>query len=244
MEKWRGQVKTALDFFSRMKLYSVAAKQSKDVVSKLLDAAKTAAEAADAHRRQQEALMKVMAQRGRQQREQRQQQQQHVTSHPHHLNGLMTQNIKTDHLQSPHSSPMSARSGDMSPVNFGGMPMTMGGGMVAGTTGLQVQMGTVTQMPSGPEFMGFSSGETANTGPGMASIASSMPTAGGRVATSVPQNAVPSGFWDDMMWDLPEMESPETDFGTGAMNGGFDGTWTGSGPTQPNAHGQWGFGTG
>ena len=142
-EKWRSQVKMALAFFSRMESYSIAAKRSGDVVSKLLDAAKSAADAAGAQRRQQEALMKVVAQREHQ--HQRQQKQhnhkqlhlqhtlldhQHMGQFPRHLNGISIHNLPTEALNaSPKGSPvekMTAGAGSMgsiSPASFNGVQM-------------------------------------------------------------------------------------------------------------------------
>jgi hypothetical protein len=144
-EKWRGQIKTALAFFSRMESYSIAAKRSGDVVSKLLDAAKSAADAAGAQRRQQEALMKVVAQREHQ--HQRQQKQhnhkqlhlqhtlldhQHMGQFPRHLNGISIHNLPTEALNaSPKGSPvekMTAGGGGMgsiSPASFNGVQMCL-----------------------------------------------------------------------------------------------------------------------
>jgi hypothetical protein len=104
-EKWRDLVKTALAFFSRMELYSVTAKKSQDVVSKLLNAAKQAAEAVDAQRRQQEALLKVMAQREQHQQHQRFQQ---VPSRSHGMDNLLIQNIRADDPQTPLPSPINS----------------------------------------------------------------------------------------------------------------------------------------
>jgi hypothetical protein len=137
-EKWRGQIKMALAFFSRMESYSIAAKRSRDVVSKLLDAAKSAADAADAQRRQQEALRQVVAQREQQHQQQQQQQHQHQQrqqkQHNHkqlhlqhtlldhqqhmggfprrHLNGISIHNLPTEALSgSPQGSPVENMAG-------------------------------------------------------------------------------------------------------------------------------------
>jgi hypothetical protein len=243
-------VKTALDFFSRMQLYSVAAKKSKDVVSKLLDAAKSAAEAADAHRRQQEALMKVMAQREHQHREQ---QNQRITSHPQQLDGLVTQNISGDNLHSPHGSPLTARPGNLSPAGFGDLPMAMAQ-MSAGGTGMQGQMGPPARVPSNTEYtMAFGSSQPSNH-THMGGTVTRMGGGGGRMAMGVPHNAVPTGFWDDMMWDtFPEPEEPEPDFSPTIDVNGFEGNWTGvpahqqsnlNGHVNGHMNGQWGFGAG
>lgn len=83
IEKWRTQVNTAIGYFCRMKSYSIAAEKSKEVVSRLLEGAKSALESYDAQRRQQEALMAVVAQREREREQQQKLQETHLQKPPH-----------------------------------------------------------------------------------------------------------------------------------------------------------------
>lgn len=64
-DKWRSTINTAVAFFSRMKDYSAAAERSRQVVSRLLDAAKLVADTTNARKRQEEAMKAVVAQRDR-----------------------------------------------------------------------------------------------------------------------------------------------------------------------------------
>jgi hypothetical protein len=234
-ERWRKQVKTAIAFFDRMQPYSVAAARSKDVMSKLLDAAKSTAEAADAVRRQQQALMKVKAQREQQQRnrEHQQKQQQQLHARQHHLGGLITRNLNVEGPFSAHGSPVDPLTGSISPASFSSVPMGMGGMVSPGVT-LQSPMSNVTPHSSNTEFRPFGNGTSSNAAVSSA-MNSHMP--------AIHPRGIPTGFWDDMLWDtFPEMERENF-----AMNNGFDNGWSNganANNTPDSNHQQWAYSAG
>lgn len=158
-----------------MKHFSVAAEKSRLVVSKLLEAAKSTAEAADAQRRQQEALMAVKAQRERE-REQHQHQHQQLQQQMYMNGGHSHHNSMDHHTDSPHShSPIDQLAPTNLPHPGMGLPMSLNLGLgVGGVTALPINVSTGWQDPI---------------------------SAGGMGSTT-PQGMPPGGaFWDDMMWD-------------------------------------------
>ncbi|RDI83128.1 hypothetical protein Vi05172_g6879 [Venturia inaequalis] len=183
-EKWRATLNTAIGFLTRMKHSSLAAEKSRLVVSKLLEAAKSSAEAADAQRRQQEALMAVKAQRERDrehqlqqqhQQQQHQQQQQQIYnmngSHPHQ-NGM---DQHQHHHQDSVHSPINQLAPSTLPHPGMCLPISLSLGLgINAPTALPNNVSTTWQDPI---------------------------SAGGMGSTT-PQGVPPGGaFWDDMMWD-------------------------------------------
>jgi hypothetical protein len=159
-----------------MKHFSVAAEKSRLVVSKLLEAAKSTAEAADAQRRQQEALLAVKAQRERE-REHHQHQHQQLQQQMY-MNGGHSHHNSMDHhsTDSPHShSPIDQLAPTNLPHPGMGLPMSLSLGLgINGATALPINVSTGWQDPI---------------------------SAGGMGSTT-PQGMPPGGaFWDDMMWD-------------------------------------------
>jgi hypothetical protein len=212
---------TAISFFSRMELFSVAAKKSGDVVSKLLNAAKSAAKAADAQRRQHDALMKVMLAQREQQRGQQQKQQQHqhtkqqLTSHPHPhpVNLLAMQSMKNDELHSPLSSPIDTFSQTLSPTPsaFNSVQITMPG-VLSPAQSISSRMSPSSLTPT-TDFSGLNLHVPANHPPqphpsAMGGL-SGIPNITDPGVMAMQQGHGPQmGFWDDMMWDsYPEVEN-------------------------------------
>jgi hypothetical protein len=199
-EKWRATVNTAIEFFSRMHNFSIAAKKSKDVVSRLLDAAKSAAEAADAHRRQQEALMAVVAQRERE----REQQQQHMHQQQQrvYMNGTTRTTNSMDHRSPTHShSPID----QLAPSNLPHPGMSL----PVGSMPLGMGVGNIAPVPL-----------TIPNGNGWQD-----PVSAGGMGSTTPQGMPPGGaFWDDMMWDTfpPIPEAPPHHHQAFAMEGYVD----------------------
>lgn len=206
-------------------------------MTKLLDAAKVTAEAADAVRRQQQALMKVRAQREQQQREHHQKQQHQLAAQQHQLGGLITRNLNVEGSYSAHGSPVDPLTGSISPASFGSMPMGMGG-MVSPSVTLRSPMGNLTPHSANTEFMPFTNGNNNNR-PRSSTMNSHM--------SSLAPRAVPNGFWDDMIWDTyPEMEAADAREHF-AMNNGFDGGWSNGVNTngaQDSNQQQWAYSTG
>lgn len=165
-----------------MKHSSVAAEKSRLVVSKLLEAAKSSAEAADAQRRQQEALMAVKAQRERerehhQQQHNQLQQQQQQQQQMYNMNGVHNHQTSMDHQDVKHHS--HSPIDQLAPTNLPhpgmGLPISMSLGLgINAPTALPISVSTGWQDPI---------------------------SAGGMGSTT-PQGMPPGGaFWDDMMWD-------------------------------------------
>jgi hypothetical protein len=166
--------------------FSVAAKKSRDVVSHLLDAAKSAAEAADAHRRQQAALMAVVAQRERE----REQQQQHIqqVQQQAYLNGTPHSNGSLDrHSPAQSHSPLD----QLAPTNLPHPGMSL----PVGSMPLGIGAGNIAPVPL-----------NIHTGNGWQD-----PVSAGGMGSTTPQGMPPGGaFWDDMMWESfpPMPEAP------------------------------------
>jgi hypothetical protein len=241
MDKWKAQINTVLVFLGRMNMYSIAAKRSKDVLSRLLDAAKAAAETADAQRRQQEALMAVRAQREREREKQRKQQRkaehqnqaqlmtsQIQTSHQH--NGVQIVPKMEAHQSSAINSPVDPMAPNGPPAGFGmaSMPMTIGVGSVASVS---PSMST----PSGAfhassDFMAYNHSPSSSQN---MPVRTPMDTA--TMSTPIHPQNVPQGFWDDMLWDtFPEMDVTSQGFNSGNYNNG----WTANGM---EGTGQWSY---
>jgi len=225
-EKWRATIHTAIDFLSRMQSFSVAAKKSRDVVSRLLDAAKSTAEAADAQRRQQEALMAVVAQRERerehQQQQQQQQQQQHMQNIHDGQRRLYMNGTSHGTNSMDHHSPVNSQSpiDQLAPTNLPhpgmGLPLSLG-------------VGSIAPMPLSLSTTGQVYQE---------------PISAGGMGSTTPQGLPPGGaFWDDMMWEtFPPIPEAPTHHQAFAMEGFVDSngsTWSPHTSDVSSHHGGW-----
>jgi hypothetical protein len=104
-DKWRNQVEKAIDYFTKMEKYSVAAKSSAEVVSRLLESSRVAAEEVDARQKQHEALKEVMMEHEQLVQQQR---SQHNVEHNRRNHQYPSQTVTVDQLpevklQSPPS---------------------------------------------------------------------------------------------------------------------------------------------
>ncbi|KAG8629878.1 hypothetical protein KVT40_001497 [Elsinoe batatas] len=203
MDKWRAQIETALRFFERMEQWSVAAKKSKDVVSRLYEAS----ERFSLHNKFQAQMMRSpiptsMSLNGTQSIPQTPQQQRDLLAQEYARQISQTQHLQQQQLQSiPTSQPNGAHGVHFPDAPAGGfmtsfpLPSTL-----PQSTTFSAPSVSTSLFPSDTAMMGIQTSPTQHQWAGTPGMGA--PFDQNLWALQTPSTDIPlEMFWQEMQWD-------------------------------------------